>query len=198
MTDTRTRSLVLCGLSIALLAVGAFITLPFGPVPFTLQSMMLVVIVLILKPKEALVAVGGYLLLGAFGLPMGAGFRGGLGWLLGPTGGFLIGFLVGTALVVALRELPFLRKRIQDTASLPLRLSFDASQALIIILVYYVCGTLWFVVSTGTSIPAALAACVLPFLLPDLLKAAAALICAQPVRVALGRGASSSASPETL
>jgi biotin transport system substrate-specific component len=51
----------------------------------------------------------------------------------------------------------------------------------------YALGTWWFTVSTGATVSAALAACVIPFLLPDILKAAAALVCAQPVRVALGR-----------
>jgi biotin transport system substrate-specific component len=187
MTETRTRSIVLCGLSIALLAAGAFITIPFGPVPFTLQSLVLILLVLILTPKEALAAVGGYLVLGTVGLPIGAGFRGGLSWLLGPTGGFLIGFLVGTALIVLIRQLPMLRKQSQQPAPLWRVLGFDSVQALVLIVVYYSFGTLWFVVSTGTPVLAALAACVIPFVIPDLLKAAAALVCAQPVRAALGR-----------
>jgi biotin transport system substrate-specific component len=200
MSETRTRSLVLCGLSIALLAVGAFITVPFGPVPFTLQSMMLALIVLILRPREALIAVGGYLLLGAIGLPIGAGFKGGLGWLLGPTGGFLLGFFMGTALAVALR-VALSGRGLRDAgahgergarAQSALRarwqtFALDSAQILIIFLVSYACGTFWFAVSTNASIPAALIACVAPFVVPDLLKAAAALTCAYPVRAALGR-----------
>ncbi|MDR1422192.1 MAG: biotin transporter BioY [Coriobacteriales bacterium] len=187
MNESRTRSLVLCGLSIALLTAGAFIAVPFGPIVFSLQSLMLMFIVLILKPKEALAAVSGYLLLGAAGLPVGAGFRGGLSWLLGPTGGFLIGFLVGVALIAALRGLPFLRARSAHVWPLGQVMAFDGAQTLVIILVYYLFGTLWFVVSTGATVPAALMACVLPFIVPDLLKAAAALLAAQPVRAALGR-----------
>jgi biotin transport system substrate-specific component len=187
MAETRTRSLVLCGLAIALLAAGAFITVPFVPLPFTLQSLVLILLVLILRPKEALAAVGGYLLLGAIGLPLGAGFRGGISWLLGPTGGFLFGFLVGTALIAVVRELPLLKKISSEPKPLWRLVARDAAQALVIISIYYLFGTLWFSLSTGADLPAALAACVLPFVVPDLLKAAAALVCAQPVRAALGR-----------
>ncbi len=89
---SRTRSVVLCGLSIALLAVGAAIVVPLGPIPFTAQTLMLFLIMLILTPKEAVIAVAGYLVLGAIGLPIFSAFRGGPGVLLGPTGGFLIGW----------------------------------------------------------------------------------------------------------
>jgi biotin transport system substrate-specific component len=179
---SRTRSIVLCGLSIALLAVGAAIQLPIGPIPFTLQSLMLVLILLILTPAEALVAVGGYLVLGAVGLPLFAGFKGGFGVLLGPTGGFLTGFFVAAALAGLLRVL--LGRRAQ---SLGISVVLDVVAIVVVILTYYAVGTWWFVLSTGATVYAALAACVLPFLVPDVLKAVAAFVCAQPIRIALGR-----------
>jgi biotin transport system substrate-specific component len=73
--------------------------LPIGPVPFTLQSLVLIVIVLVLNLGPALTAIVGYLILGAIGLPIGAGFKGGIGWLIGPTGGFLFGFLLAVLFV---------------------------------------------------------------------------------------------------
>jgi biotin transport system substrate-specific component len=119
---TRTRGLVLSGLSIALLSVGAFITVPFGPVPFTLQTMMLGIVVCILSPKQAVVAVAGYLLLGTLGLPIFAGMRGGIGVLAGPTGGFLVGFLVATVIIAVLRSrlADFLSKKMTLKSMLPL------------------------------------------------------------------------------
>jgi biotin transport system substrate-specific component len=180
--NNRTRSVVLCGLSIALLAVGAFITLPLGPVPFTLQTLMLILIVTILTPGESIVAVAGYLVLGAIGLPVFSGMRGGFAVLAGPTGGFLIGFLVGTVIVALIRIIVSKRAR-----SLSVTLGFDVLTALAIMIVSYGLGSLWFVFSTGSTFQAALALCVVPFLVPDAIKAIAALTCAQPVRVALGR-----------
>jgi biotin transport system substrate-specific component len=164
------------------LAVGAAIQLPLGPVPFTLQSMVLLLLLLILTPTEALAVVTGYVVIGAIGLPVFAGFRGGFGVLLGPTGGFLMGFIVATLLVGLLRA-PFGRTE----HSMRVSIAFDMLCIVVAIGVYYIVGTLWFVFSTGASIEAAFVACVLPFLATDALKAAAAFVCAQPIRIALGR-----------
>ena len=187
---SRTQSIVLCGLSIALLAVGAAITLPFGPVPFTLQTLMLILIVLILTPQETVAAVGGYLLLGAIGLPLFSGFRGGFGILLGPTGGFLMGFFVAALLVAALRG-AFGPKATGKKGSLAL----DVASILIVILSYYAFGLAWFMSLTGSTLTGALGLCVLPFLIPDAIKAAAAFICAQPVRIALKRAVPTALNP---
>jgi biotin transport system substrate-specific component len=182
VAHSRTRSLVLCGLSIALLSVGAAIQLPLGPIPFTLQTLMFVLIVLVLTPAEALVAVGGYLVLGAIGLPVFAGFRGGFGVLLGPTGGFLAGFFVAALFTGLMRTL--LGSKAQ---SLWLSVTLDVLCVLVATGICYAFGTWWFAFSTGASISAALAACVIPFLVPDVFKDVAAFVCAQPIRIALGR-----------
>jgi biotin transport system substrate-specific component len=144
--------------------------------------MMLVIVVLILTPTEAIIAVGGYLLLGAIGLPVFSGFRGGFGVLLGPTGGFLTGFFAAAIVVGLLRTL-FGRRLPTLYASA----AFDVLLIVVITLIYYVAGTWWFVFSTGATVYAALAACVLPFLATGVLKSVAAFICVQPIRVALGR-----------
>lgn len=96
----RAESIAYCGLSIALLTVSAWVTVPLGPVPFTLQTMMLVFVVLLLPPREALVSVFGYLALGALGAPVFSGMKGGLASLLGPTGGFIVGFGLGAVAAV--------------------------------------------------------------------------------------------------
>jgi biotin transport system substrate-specific component len=172
----------LIGLSIALMAVGAFITLPFGPVPFTLQTLMLVLVLLILTPAEAVAAVGGYLLLGAIGLPIFSGMRGGLGVLAGPTGGFLIGFLLG-AVVAAVSRL-LVAKHVSRPSAL---LGTDIAAALVAVVISYVTGVFFFDAVTGAGLQSALLICVLPFVIPDAIKIAAAIVCAQPIRAALGR-----------
>lgn len=179
---SRTHSIVLCGLSIALLTVGAAIILPLGPVPFTLQTLMLVLITLILTPREAIATVGGYLLLGAIGLPVFSGLTGGFGVLLGPTGGFLMGFLAGVLLLALVRRIVG-EKPVSRRASLAL----DFVSILILMVTYYTLGVLWFMYSTGSTAIVALTLCVVPFIVPDVLKAVAAFACAQPIRVALGK-----------
>jgi biotin transport system substrate-specific component len=195
--QSRTRSIVLGGLAIALLAVAAQIQLPIGPVPFTLQTLVLILLVLVLTPAESLAAVGGYLLLGAFGLPVFAGFKGGLGVLLGPTGGFLVGFFVGTLLIAGLRWLlDKYRATHQQERGMVAALALDVAAILVIILAYDCLGLAWGVYSTGMSLAAALPVFLLPFLLPDIIKAIAAFICAQPVRAALGRSVARPTQPE--
>jgi biotin transport system substrate-specific component len=143
---------------------------------------MLVLVLLILTPGEALTAVGGYLVLGAVGLPVFAGFKGGIGVLLGPTGGFLIGFFLAAALSALIRKLFE-----KTTHRLWTAITLDVAVILVMMLTYYFTGALWFAFSTGATVTSALLVCVVPFLLPDILKAIAACICVQPIRVALGR-----------
>ena len=187
------------------MAAGAFITVPFGPVPFTLQTLMLGIVICLLPSAWPVAAVGGYLALGCLGLPVFSGMRGGIAVLAGPTGGFLVGFLVATVVIALIRS-KALRPRSTATgnaaaAAAPapapafsrprLRqhmIVMDVASLVLLSLIYYILGCLWFMVSTGTTLEAALAASVLPFILPDILKAIAAFICIQPVRAALGLG----------
>lgn len=99
-TRSRSASIAFVGLTIAIMAVSAWVTVPLGPVPFTLQMFALVFAIAVLSPGEALAAIAGYLALGAVGVPVFSGMRGGLGVLAGPTGGFLWGYLIGGALAV--------------------------------------------------------------------------------------------------
>lgn len=93
----RTRSVVFVGLTIAIMAVSAWVVVPLGPIPFTLQMFAITFAIVVLSPKEAIAAITGYLLLGAVGVPVFSGMRGGIGVLAGPTGGFLWGYLFGVA-----------------------------------------------------------------------------------------------------
>jgi len=203
---SRTQSLVLTGLSIALIAVGAFITVPFGPIPFTLQTLMLGVVICLLPPAWSVAAVGGYLALGCLGLPVFSGMRGGVAVLAGPTGGFLVGFLVAVVVVAFLRSraLPtqggtgddVTERTVPSVTPSPVPHhrprwflpTLDVTSLALFSLIYFALGSLWFMVSTGVTLEASLAACVFPFLLPDAIKIAVALICIQPVRAALGHG----------
>lgn len=145
--------MVLTSLFAALITVCAWIAVPIPPVGFTLQTLGVLLALGILGGRRGTWAIGLYLLLGLVGLPVFSGFRGGAAALLGPTGGFLWGFLV-MALCYRLLE---------GFGKLP---AMAAGQ-----LVCYGCGCLWYTVyAPGTSLWAAAAVCVVPYLLGDAVK----------------------------
>lgn len=149
------------GVAVALLAVSAWVSVPFGPVPFTLQTLALAVLPAACDRVTAVLAVATYVLLGAVGLPVFAGFSGGMGALAGPTGGFLWGFILGMLVATALMCL------------LPKRMSVFARALMadaVLLFVSYVCGTAQLMAVASMSLPAALAIAVLPFIIPDVVK----------------------------
>ena len=85
--------MVLCSLFAALMAVCAWLTIP-GEVPFTLQTFGVFAALVLLGGKRGTIAIALYLVLGAVGLPVFSGFRGGFGVLFGTTGGYIFGFLL--------------------------------------------------------------------------------------------------------
>ncbi len=174
------QRLAYIALAAALTAVCAWISVP-APVPFTLQTFAVFALVLILGGRDSAVAILVYLFLGAVGLPVFAGFKGGPGVLFGPTGGYLWGFLF-----ISLLYLIPVRK-----SSLPIRALLLAAG----LAACYAFGTFWFVrVYSRTSpmdLSKALSLCVLPFILPDLAKLALALPVGQRVRKALNLSAGS-------
>ena len=99
-----TLAMVQIALCTALMCVAAQITIPLPiGVPFTLQVMMVILIALILKPLYALIAQSLYTLLGIIGLPVFAGGKSGVGTILAPTGGFIIGFIIAAFVVSLLK-----------------------------------------------------------------------------------------------
>lgn len=179
MTSSRACHM---GLSTALLAVSAMVTVPFGPVPFTLQTMVLALLPVVLGGRDAVCSVALYLLLGAVGLPVFSGLSGGVAHLLGPTGGFLWGFLIGTALAAV----------VCDLSRVPERIRFSLG-ALLMLATSYVAGTAQLSLVMGVSPQAAAAMAVLPFVGPDLVKMFVGVSVGLSVRRALGLDRSKSA-----
>lgn len=153
-----------CGLCIALLAVASYITIPLGPVPFTLQTLVIAMLPVALGGRDAIVTVALYLLLGALGLPVFSGFSGSIAALVGPTGGFLWGFLAGTAFAAGIQRL--------EAVPEPLREAFGAAGML---LISYAWGTAQLMVVMGMTLPAALALAVAPFVILDIIKLTAGI-----------------------
>ncbi|MBQ9020511.1 MAG: biotin transporter BioY [Eggerthellaceae bacterium] len=175
---TRTQSVVFCGLSIALLTVSAWISIPFGPIPFTLQTFVLIFILLTLQAKEALASIGIYLVMGAAGLPVFSAMRGGIGVLAGPTGGFIWGFLLGAAVALV-----YLRVAPGSPKERPL--AHDAVAAVLFLLVCYACGWVQLMLVANMGPAAAFLAAIAPFIIIDALKLAAAIAVARAVRAAI-------------
>ncbi|ABR31432.1 biotin transporter BioY [Thermosipho melanesiensis] len=96
----KVRDISLIALFVTLTVVGSQISIPIGTVPITLQVLMIFLTGYFLKPFQALLTQIIYLLLGIVGLPVFAGFSGGIVHLFGPTGGYLLAFPIA-ALIVA-------------------------------------------------------------------------------------------------
>jgi biotin transport system substrate-specific component len=172
MRDSRTTGLVRAALAAALISASALVTVPIGPVPVTLQILAVAVTVLLLSPRESLAALATYVGLGAIGLPVFSGGSGGFGVLLGPTGGFLLGFLLGAPLG------SFVRMRLADRHPF----AADLAGIIVLIAVSYAAGLAQFVAVTDMTVAAAFTVAVAPFLVPDAIKAAIAVGIARAVR----------------
>ncbi len=156
------------GVFTALICVCAWVSVPFA-VPFTLQTFAIFLTMGALGGRRGTCAVLCYLFLGAVGLPVFAGFKGGAGALLGATGGYIAGFLF-TALIMWAAEV-ILGK------STPV----CAASAAAGLLACYAFGTAWFmaVYANGSGeigLGAALMLCVVPYIIPDILKLILAMI----------------------
>lgn len=175
-----TRSITRCGVCIALLACSAWITVPLGPVPFTMQTFALALLPQIMSTRNAFFTVAVYLLLGAAGVPVFSGFQGGLGTLLGPTGGFLLGFAAGMPVAGVVMRSGLLPRRARG-----------ALAGVALLAVSYVLGTLQLMNVYAIDAPAALVVAVVPFVVPDMVKIMASVGVAERVCRALGTTARS-------
>ena len=150
----KTNKMIKAALMAALTAVGAYIIIPIGPVPITLQTFFVLLSGRLLGKKYGMLAQITYLLLGAFGLPIFSGGRGGLGVIAGPTGGFLISFAI-TAWIAA------------NCSGNKKKDFFILAAA---VLSNYIIGSLYFTFITGTGIIASLNLTIIPFIPGDLVK----------------------------
>lgn len=170
----QTKDIVLIGIFAALIAVCSWISIPTA-VPFTLQTFGVFMAVEVLGGKRGTLSVLVYLLLGAVGLPVFAGFTGGMGIITGSTGGYIVGFLLGAMIM-------WLLETVLPNGTVTGILSMLAG-----LLVCYALGTLWFMwVFTKNSGPVSLMTvlgwCVIPFIIPDLIKIALAWLLSRRLR----------------
>ena len=153
----KAKMMARCALFVSLTVVCAWIGIPMPPVRFTLQTLAVMTALGLLGGRWGALSVAVYLLLGLAGLPVFSGFRGGLGAFLDPTGGFLMGLLLGALVYWA----------VEKAGRLPGLLLFLAA--------CYGCGTVWYMHYTGGALAAVLMQAVVPYLIPDGLKMVLAL-----------------------
>ena len=164
------RMLVFASLLAALMAAGSYLAVPIGPVPIVMQNMFVFLAGLLLGSRWALASVAVYLLTGALGLPVFAGGMGGIGRIVGPTGGYLIGYLPAVIIVGYISE------------KAAARIGYDVLAMICGTVVLYACGVTWLKILTGMTWSKTLTVGMVPFLIGDAIKIAAAALIAKSLR----------------
>lgn len=163
-TKFTTIQLTKMGMFVALIAICSWLTIPLPMVSFTLQTFAIYLCLLILGGKQATIVVITYLIIGAIGVPVFANMKSGLGVLFGTTGGYLIGFIFTTLVYWCIVKL------------LGEKITVKIIALIIGTLICYLFGTIWFIFVYNKSaeniigLSQALTWCVIPFIIPDLVK----------------------------
>lgn len=168
--NIQLRMMVYASLLAALTAAGAYLAIPIGPVPIVLQNLFILLAGLLLGSRWGLASVSVYLLTGALGFPVFAGGLGGIGRLVGPTGGYLVGFLPAVFVIGWITEKAKERVYVDVIAMI-------CGTAII-----YVFGVTWLQQLTGMTLSKTLAVGMYPFLIGDALKIAVAVPIAKALR----------------
>lgn len=170
-----TKELAIAAVLTAITCVLAPISIPIGPVSISLGFFCVFLIGAMLPPHLAVLSVLVYIILGTVGVPVFTNFEGGFQKLIGPTGGFIAAYPF-MALIISFSIVLFKRRNI---------LSIVVGIILSIV-VGYAFGTIWFVISTGSTVKNALMLCVTPFILVDLIK----MVCATAFSLAISKALS--------
>ncbi len=159
MKNLKTKEITLCALFASLTAILSQVIIPIGPVPVNFAHLATFLAACLLGSRLGALSQLTFVLMGAAGLPVFSGFHGGLTRIAGPTGGYIIAYVVSAYVTGWILE------RFGKRSVKALAVSIFAGW-----LITYVFGTLWFSYITHTSFSAALGLCVIPFLPGDLLK----------------------------
>ncbi len=170
-----TKEIALIGLMAAILCLAAPFSVPIGPVPISLATLVIYFTIYLLGAFCGTLSCLIYLLLGLVGLPVFSGFSSGPEKLLGPTGGYLIGYLL-MALIGGI----FLDRYRKNILLQFLGLVLGTAAC-------YILGTVWLAQQASLSLRAALWAGVIPFIPGDLIKIVAAMAVAPQIRRQLDR-----------
>ncbi len=171
----KIENMVFTALFAAIICIASPFTIPIGPVPLSLATLAIYIAASVLNWKYGTLAVILYILIGMVGLPVFSGFSGGVQKLVGPTGGFIIGY-IPCALIIGL---------IVDKFELK-KWAYPVSMVLGSILLY-LCGTAWFIVVTKMTLAKTLMLCVVPFLIGDAVKIILASVISPILRKTLNK-----------
>ena len=153
-----TKELILCALFAALTAVLSQVAIPLPMVPINLAMLAVYLAGGVLGARLGVVSQVVYVCLGAVGLPVFSLFRGGIGMILGPTGGYIAGYIAAAAVVGLLSQ------------RWGWRFGYLVVSMVLGLALCYALGTIWFMVITHNTLTVALGMCVLPFLPGDVVK----------------------------
>lgn len=168
-------NMVFVALFAALICVAAPFSIQVGPIPITLATFAVMLSGALLGGKRGMVAVCVYILIGAVGLPVFSGFKGGFGVLGGPTGGYIIGY-IPLALITGI----FANMNTKFNRAVVSVIGMIIGTAAL-----YTFGTVWFMIISKSSLANALALCALPFLPGDAVKIACITAVSVPLKARL-------------
>ena len=172
MKKINIRQMTLVSLFAALTAVGAFISIPLYPVPLTLQTLFTLLSGMTLGCVLGALSQIIYVLLGIVGLPVFAGFKAGIGILFGPTGGYLLGFIISAYIIGRMIELKEEKN-----------IFYYFLVGLLGTIIIYIIGVAQLSLVTGIGVKKAVAVGMLPFLPGDMLKIIAASFIAHKLKL---------------
>ncbi len=163
------QDMALMAVFVALMAVCSWISIPIGPVPFTLQTFAVFATAGLLGTKRGTIAVVVYILLGLVGAPVFSQFTAGPGVLAGPTGGYIIGFIFTALIIGVITDLFQKSKPWSNIIMMVIAMILGD-------IVCFVIGTIQFMYVAGTGLAESLTLCVIPYIIPDMIKIVVATI----------------------
>ncbi len=162
MTNKKIKQLVVDAMFIALLVVSSFISIPINQIPYTLQTLVVFIILLTLPLKDSILIFVIYLIMGLIGLPVFSGFTSGIT----PTLGFIIGFII----------IPIIYKILNIIIKIKNQNILNIINLFICLLILNVIGTIFYMFIMNLDFLSSLLICVVPFILIDVIKILASIL----------------------
>ena len=173
MRSNSVKTMTMCAIMAALMCILGPMSIPIGAVPISFTNLVIYLAVYLLGAKMGCISYLIYMLLGAVGLPVFSGYTGGIAKLAGPTGGYLVGFIL-----LALISGIVLEKTNRNVIWSFVGMVAGTAVA-------YLFGTVWFVIQAQCTVSYAVRVCVFPFIPFDLIKMVIAIALGKVVFVAL-------------
>lgn len=169
------KDMALIAVFTALITVCSWISVPIGPIPFTLQTFAIFTTAGLLGTKRSLITVCVYILLGLIGVPVFSQFKAGPTVLTGPTGGYIIGFIFTVIIIGIITRLAAKREN-------PVRSIMIIASMIVGDVACFATGTVYFMFIMKMDFISSLSLCVFPYIIPDLIKMLIALIIVDRVK----------------